>query len=77
MATRTLPVTYLLLTIEQGLARKSRPCTPHPGMLGTVDFGDLTSRYLHNPGSHVNKLRMKRGRSGVKVLILLELDETM
>ena len=46
-------------------------------MLGTEDFEDLAGRYLHNPGSHVNKLRMKRSRSGVKVLILLELDETM
>ena len=46
-------------------------------MSGTENFEDLASRYLHNPGSHVNKLRMKRSRSGVKVLIMLELDEIM
>ena len=39
---------------------------------------DLASRCLHNPGSHVDKLRMKRSRSGdVKVLIQLEIDDTM
>jgi hypothetical protein len=46
-------------------------------MSGNEGFEDLASRYLHNPGSHVNKLRMKQSRSGVKVLILLELDKTM
>ena len=39
------------------------------------DLKNLASHYLHNPGSHVDKLRVKRFRSGaVKVLILLEID---
>jgi hypothetical protein len=42
------------------------------------DIEDLASRFLHNPGSHVDKLRMRRSRSGtVKVLIQLEIDNTM
>ena len=39
---------------------------------------NLASHYLHNPGSRVNDLRMRRSRSGaVKVLILLEIDNDM
>ena len=39
------------------------------------DLKNLASHYLHNTGSHVDKLRMRRSRSGaVKVLILLEID---
>ena len=42
------------------------------------DLKNLATQYLHNPGSHVDKLRMRRSRSGaVKVLILLEIDDTM
>jgi len=42
------------------------------------DIEDLASRYLYNSGSHVDKLRVRRSRSGtVKVLILLEIDDTM
>ena len=49
-----------------------------PGMSVAEDIEDLASRYLHNPGSHVEKLRMRRSQSGaVKVLIQLEIDNTM
>jgi hypothetical protein len=42
------------------------------------DLKRLASHYLHNPGSHVDKLRMRRSRKGgFKVLILLEIDDTM
>jgi hypothetical protein len=47
------------------------------GMSVTEDIEDIANRYLHNPGSQVGKLRMRRSRSGaVKVLILLEIDNT-
>ena len=39
----------------------------------TEDLKSLAIRYLHNPGSNVVKLRIKRSRSGVvKVLIFLD-----
>jgi hypothetical protein len=42
----------------------------------TEDTKNLASRYLYNPGSYVDKLRLRRSRSGaVKVLILLEIDD--
>lgn len=42
------------------------------------DLKNMADYYLHNPGSDVNKLRMKRSRSGaVKVLILLEINDVM
>jgi hypothetical protein len=48
------------------------------GMSADEDIEDLASRYLHKPSSHVDKLRIRRSRSGVvKVLILLEIDDTM
>ena len=41
------------------------------------DLKNVASHYLHNPGSRVDKLRMRRSRSGaVKVLIVLEIDDT-
>jgi len=41
------------------------------------DLKNLASHYLHNPSSHVDKLRMRRSRSGaVKVIILLEIDDS-
>jgi hypothetical protein len=49
-------------------------CTVHSGIPVTEDLKSLASRHLHNPGSHVDKLRMKRNRSGavqVKVLVSL------
>jgi len=50
----------------------------NPGMSVAEDTKDLASRYLHNPGSDVDKLRVRRSRSGaVKVLIVLETDDTM
>ncbi|KAI0281189.1 hypothetical protein BGY98DRAFT_1128963 [Russula aff. rugulosa BPL654] len=68
------------------LSQRSRAFSGEPqhwtsvnsGMSVAEDIEDLASRCLHNPGSHVDKLRMKRSRSGdVKVLIQLEIDDTM
>jgi len=48
----------------------------YSGMSVTENLKDLASRYLHNPGSRVGKLRMRQSGSGVvKVLILLEIDD--
>ena len=51
----------------------------HSGMSVTETLKkNLASHYLHNPGSRVNDLRMRRSRSGtVKVLIVLEIDDEM
>jgi hypothetical protein len=50
----------------------------HSGISVGEDLKNLANYYLHNPGSHVNKLRMRRSRSGtVNVLILLEINDTM
>jgi hypothetical protein len=51
----------------------------HPGLSVTENLQkNLACHYLHNPGSRVNELRMRRSRSGaVKVLILLEIDDDM
>ena len=50
----------------------------HSGISAGEDLKSMAGYYLHNSGSHVNKLRMKRSRSGaVKVLILLEINDTM
>ena len=50
----------------------------HSAMSVSEELKNIASHYLRNPGSHVDKLRMKRCRSGaVKVLILLEIDDTM
>jgi hypothetical protein len=60
---------------------RGNPSFGHPvnyGMSVADDIEDLASRYLYNSGSHVDKLRVRRSRSGtVKVLILLEIDDTM
>ncbi|KAF8482429.1 hypothetical protein DFH94DRAFT_690645 [Russula ochroleuca] len=57
---------------------RGNPNTVHFGTPVAEDLKNLASDYLHNPGSHVNKLRVRRSRSGaVKVLILLEIDDTM
>ena len=57
---------------------QENPSVVHPGMSVGEDLKTLATRYLHNPGSHVDKLRMRRSRSGtVKVLILLEIDDIM
>jgi hypothetical protein len=54
------------------------PGSVHSGMPVTEDLRDIARRYLHSSGSHVDKLRMRQSGSGVvKVLILLEIDETM
>ena len=51
---------------------------PSLGMPGADDLKNLAGHYLHNPGSRIDKLRMRRSRSGaVKVLILLEIDDIM
>ncbi|KAH9989799.1 hypothetical protein BJV77DRAFT_670965 [Russula vinacea] len=50
----------------------------HPGMSAAEGLKSVANLYLNNPGSHIGKLRMRRSRSGtVKVLILLEIDDTM
>jgi hypothetical protein len=47
-------------------------------MSAAEDLKDVAIHYLLNPGSHVDKLRMRRSRSGtVKVLISLEIDDTV
>ena len=57
---------------------QGKPSPVHSEISVTEDLKNLASHYLHNPGSHVDKLRMRRSRSGtVKVLILLEIDDTM
>lgn len=49
-----------------------------PGTSAAEDLKYLAIRYLRNPDSHVDKLRMKSSRSGgYKVLILLEIDDMM
>ncbi len=45
-------------------------------MSATEDVKRLASQYLLSPGSHVDKLRVRRSRSGgFKVLILLKIEE--
>ena len=60
---------------------QGNPSFGHPvnsGMFVTENIENLASHYLHNPRSHVDKLRMRRSRScAVKVLILLEIDDAM
>jgi hypothetical protein len=66
--------------LPHNTARPSRgnPSFVHSGMSVGEDLKNLASYYLHDLGSHVEKLRMKRSRSGaVKVLILLEVDDVM
>ncbi len=62
---------------------QGNPSIGHPensGMPVAEDLEDLrvASRYLHKPGSRVDKVRVRRRESGaVKVLILLKIDDTM
>jgi hypothetical protein len=52
--------------------------TVHSGISATEDLKHLASQYLHGPGSHIDKLRVKRSRSGTfKVMILLEVEDAM
>ena len=52
--------------------------TAFPDVSVGDDLKNMASHYLHSPGSHVDKLRMKRSRSGaIKVLIVLEIDDIM
>ena len=47
----------------------------HSRISAAEDLKYLASQYLFRPGSHVDKLRMRRSRSGgFKVLILLEVE---
>jgi hypothetical protein len=47
----------------------------HPETPPPEDLKRLASHYLNSPDSHVDKLRMRRRRSGgFKVLIVLEID---
>jgi hypothetical protein len=42
------------------------------------DIKRLASQYLHSPDAHVDKLRVKRSRSGgFKVMIILEINDIM
>jgi hypothetical protein len=69
------------IPLPHNVAGPSRgdPGLGHSGMSVTENLKkNLASHYLHNPGSRVNDLRMRRSRSGaVKVLILLEIDDDM
>jgi len=50
----------------------------HPGMSVAKDLKRLASQYLFSPGSHVDKVRMRRSRSGrFKVLIMLEIEDAL
>jgi hypothetical protein len=52
--------------------------TVHSGMSAAEDLKRLASQYLLGPGSHIDKLRVKRSRSGTfKVMILLEVEDAM
>ena len=65
--------------LPQNIAGPSRgnPRTVNSRMSAAEDLKDVAMYYLHNPSSHVDKLRMRRSRSGtVKVLISLEIDDT-
>ncbi|KAH9992926.1 hypothetical protein BJV77DRAFT_1067499 [Russula vinacea] len=54
------------------------PSFVHPVIPVAEDLKNLAGHYLHNRGSRVDEFRMRRSRSGaVKVLILLEIDDTM
>ena len=47
----------------------------HSELPPAEDLKRIASHYLQNPDSHVDKLRMRRSRTGgFKVLILLEID---
>ena len=74
------PTAHVPLPHTGNVAGPSRgnPSLVHSGVPVAEDLKNLASRYLHNPSTHVDKLRMRRSRSGtVKVLILLEIDDTM
>jgi len=50
----------------------------HPGISTDEDLKRLARHYLLSLASRVDKLRMKRSRSGaLKVLILLEIEDMM
>jgi len=70
-----MPLTHVVTGPSQGNPSLN---LVNSGMSAGENLKDLASRYLHNAGSHVNDLRMRRSRSGaVKVLILLEIDDTV
>jgi hypothetical protein len=70
-----------MIPLPHNVAGPSRgdPSLVHSGRSATETLKkNLAGHYLHNPGSRVNDLRMRRSRSGtVKVLILLEIDDEM
>ena len=52
--------------------------TVHPGMSAAKNLKHLASQYLFSPDSHVDKVRVRRSRSGrFKVLIMLEIEDSM
>lgn len=57
---------------------EGHPIPLHSRISAAEDLKHLASQYLLRPGSHVDKLRMRRSRSGgFKVLILLEVEDEM
>ena len=75
------PPGHVLPPLDVAGPSRGNPNIRHPvnyGMSVTEGIEDLASRYLHNPGSRVDKLRFRQCQSGaVKVLIQLEIDDTM
>ena len=54
---------------------RGNPNPVHFGMPVTDDLKYIASRYLHSSGSYVDKLRVRRSRSGaVKVLVFLDIS---
>lgn len=57
---------------------EGNPIPSHSKISAAEGLKHLASQYLFSPGSHVDKLRMRRSRSGgFKVLILLEVEDEM
>jgi hypothetical protein len=48
-----------------------------PGMSAGEELRRLANRYLHDPDSRIDRVRVRRSRQSgkVKVMILLELDD--
>jgi hypothetical protein len=60
------------------VSSEGHPIPLYSRISAAEDLKHLASQYLFRPGSHVDKLRMRRSRSGgFKVLILLEVEDEM
>lgn len=54
------------------------PDLGYHGTAAAEDLKRIAGQYLHSPSSQVDNLRIRRSRSGgLKVFILLEIDDTM